>query len=76
MNVRVRKEEYSALGDFIKTSFVRDQTTITQRFPKLNEEFLTRFTDKLEAIKILDSRHVLTHEQKQLRQACTARPGS
>jgi len=66
MRLRVRKEEYSALGDFIKTSFVRDQATITQRFPKLNSEFLTLFSEKLEAIKVLESRLVLTHEQKSL----------
>src|SRR5947207_13672891 len=62
--MRPRKEEYATLGDFIRTSFVRDQDAISERFPKLNEEFLTQFTEKLDAIKVLDSRAVLTHEQK------------
>jgi hypothetical protein len=39
MNLKIRKEEYSALGDFVKASFVRDQAAIIARFPKLNAAF-------------------------------------
>ena len=64
MSTKIRHEEHATLGDFIKTSFVRDQDFIMEKFPKLNEDFLTTFTEKLEAIKVLESRQVLTQEQK------------
>ncbi|MEO8515562.1 MAG: hypothetical protein ABI426_02400 [Flavobacterium sp.] len=62
--MRVRKEEYTSLGDFIKNSFDRDQLTIMMRFPKLNETFLAEFTAQLEEVKVLESGLVLTQEQK------------
>ena|GEM_PF-1236537 len=64
MVLKIRKEEYTALGDFIKTSFVRDQAAIMARFPKLNAAFLADFTAKLDAVKVLESGLVLTEEQK------------
>jgi|JI6StandDraft_1071083.scaffolds.fasta_scaffold57675_2 hypothetical protein len=64
MSTRIRKEEYTSLGDFVRASFVRDQATIMARYPKLNAAFLTDFTNKLEAVKSLESELVLTEEQK------------
>lgn len=64
MSIRIRKEEYSSLGDFIKISFVRDQDAIVARYPKLNETFLNLYSAKLEAIKVLESGLVLTEAQK------------
>lgn len=64
MNLKIRKEEYTALGDFIKTSFVRDQAVILSRFAKLNAGFLADFEAKLEEVKTLESGLVLTEEQK------------
>lgn len=64
MTMRVRKEEYTSLGDFIKKSFSRDLSAIVIRFPKLNEAFLADFITKLEEVKILESGLVLTQEQK------------
>ena len=64
MSTKIRHEEYAAIGDFIKTSFVRDQSVIMKRYPKLNDKFLATYNEKLEAIKTLESREVLTHEQK------------
>ena len=64
MNLKIRKEEYTALGDFVKASFVRDQAVILVRFTKLNAGFLADFTAKLEEVKILESGLVLTEEQK------------
>ena len=64
MSLRIRKEEYTALGDFVRVSFVRDQAVILSRFTKLNAGFLVDFTAKLEEIKVLESGLVLTEEQK------------
>jgi len=64
MSTRIRKEEYTALGDFVKASFVRDQATIKARYPKMDAAFLAGFTAKLDAIKVLESGLVLTEEQK------------
>ena len=64
MNLKIRKEEYSALGDFVKASFVRDQAAIIARFPKLNAAFLVDFTALLDEVKTLESDLVLTEEQK------------
>jgi hypothetical protein len=64
MSTRVRLEEYTALGDFIKESFERDQSTIVARKPKLDGAFLADFSNKLEAVKVLESGLVLTEEQK------------
>ena len=64
MSTRIRNEEYPALGDFIKVSFVRDQSVIADRFPKLNEIFLAAFTAKLDEVKTLESRIVVTEAQK------------
>jgi hypothetical protein len=61
---RVRKEEYTTLGDFIRTSFVRDQPAILVRFPKMNAAYLTAFTAKLTEVKTLESGLVLTEQQK------------
>ena len=61
---RVRKEEYTTLGDFIRTSFVRDQAAILVRFPKMNAAYLTAFTAKLTEVKTLESGLVLTEQQK------------
>ena len=63
MSLRIRKEEYTALGDFVRVSFVRDQAVILSRFTKLNAGFLVDFTAKLEEIKVLESGLVLTEEQ-------------
>lgn len=64
MRTRVKKEEMSTLGDFIRVSFVRDQTALALRFPKMNAAFLNEFTEKLEAIKVMESAWVMTQEQK------------
>lgn len=62
--LRIRKEEYSALGDFISVSFERDLATISARFPKVNAAFRAAFMAKLEQIKTLESGITLTEEQK------------
>lgn len=64
MSTRIRKEEYTSLGDFVRTSFVRDQAIIMARYPKLNADFLASFTAKLEEIKTLESGLILTESQK------------
>jgi hypothetical protein len=61
---RIRKEEYTSLGDFVRKSFVRDQEVIMTRYPKLNAAFLAEFTAKLEEVKTLESGLVLTEKQK------------
>lgn len=59
----IKREEYTALGDFIKTSFIRDQDAIKVRYPKLNENFLTAFTTKLEQLKVMETADVVSSEQ-------------
>ena len=61
---KLRKEEYTTLGDFIKVSFERDLATITARYPKLNEAYKNQFVAKLEEVKTLESGLMLTEEQK------------
>jgi hypothetical protein len=76
MSTRVRKEEYTTLGDFVKTSFVRDQAVIMTRFPKLNAGFLSNFKEKLDKVKILESGLVLTEEQKAVTASLYAEAGA
>lgn len=64
MSTRIRLEEYTTLGDFIKTSFVRDQAAIALKFPKLNAAFMTAFTAKLAEVKVLESSLVQNEQQK------------
>ena len=52
------------MGDFIKASFERDQSTIVARFPKLDGDFFNGFSAKLEEIKTLESGLVQTEQQK------------
>lgn len=61
---RVRKEEYSSLGDFIANSFERDQAEIMARYPKLDNIFLNTFKTKLASIKVLESGLVLSDAQR------------
>lgn len=62
--MHIRHEEYATLGDFIKASFIADQAEIMSRYPKLNEAFLTEFSTKLETVKNLTKRGVITQQQK------------
>jgi hypothetical protein len=64
MALSIKLEEYSALGDFIKASFINGQAQFTARFPKLDAAFLTEFEAKLQEIKTLESTLVITTEQK------------
>ena len=64
MSTRIRKEEYTALGDFILPSFERDQAMIVAQFHKFDNVFLTAFTTKLAFVKQLESSLVMTDEQK------------
>ncbi len=64
MSTRIRKEEYTTLGDFILPSFTRDQATIEASFPKFNAAFLEAFTAKLNYVKELEASLVLSDEQK------------
>jgi hypothetical protein len=66
MSTSIKKEEYSTLGDFLLTSFQRDQPVIMERYPKLNGDYLARFTTKLDFIKQLESSLVLTESQKEI----------
>lgn len=63
-SLKLRKEEYSTLGDFISVSLERDLATISVRFPKVNEAFKDAFTAKLNEIKTLESGLNLTEDQK------------
>lgn len=64
MAFTIKLEEYAALGDFIKASFVNDQAQFVTHFPKLDVGFLAQFEAKLQEIKTLESALLLTTEQK------------
>lgn len=64
MSSRIRKEEYTTLGDFILPSFERDHSQIMAKYPKLDNAFLTNFKDKLAFVKRLESKIVLGEKQK------------
>ena len=66
MKTQLRREEYTALGDFMLPSFVRDQATIVAMFPKFDTAFLTAFTTKLDFVKQLERSVVKTEEQKKV----------
>jgi hypothetical protein len=66
--MHIKKEEYTAIADFIRKSFERDQSAITVRYPKLNAAFLTAFSAKLEHVKKLESAAVTTKHQKKATQ--------
>ena len=61
---QIRIEEYAPLGDFLMTSFVRDQSAIEVRFPKLNVAYLGAFQNKLALVKALEGSLKLTEDQK------------
>ncbi|MGL2966921.1 hypothetical protein [Flavobacterium sp. XGLA_31] len=61
---QIRFEEYAPLGDFLMTSFVRDQAAIAMRFPKLDAGYVTAFETKLDKVKSLEGTLKLTDEQK------------
>ena len=42
----VRKEEYTALADFMLPSFTRDVALFQERFPKFNAAYLALFNAK------------------------------
>ena len=66
MGFSVRIEEYAPLGDFLMTSYVRDQSAIEVRFPKMDALYLGAFQSKLVEIKALESTLELTEEQKRV----------
>ena len=61
---QIRFEEYAPLGDFLMTSFVRDQAAIEVRFPKLNAGYVAAFQAKLVVVKALEGSLKLTIDQK------------
>ena len=64
MSTRIRKEEFTPLGDFVMTSFTRDLVAISEIFIKLNGAFRALFEAKLEECKGLDAVLVLMEAQK------------
>lgn len=62
--MRIRKEEYTALGDFLLPAFTRDQADIVTQYPKLDAAFLNAFQDKLRFVKRLESSIVITEKQR------------
>lgn len=61
---KIKKEEYTAVADFIRTGFVRDQSAIMVRYPKLDAQFLADFDAKNAEVKVLESGLVVTQAQK------------
>ena len=64
MGLSIRFEEYAPLGDFLMTSFVRDQVGIEVLFSKLNVAYLGAFQAKLVVVKALEGSLKLTEDQK------------
>ncbi|MGH2665662.1 hypothetical protein [Flavobacterium sp.] len=64
MGSKIRREEYTTLGDFILPNFRRDQAAIAVHYPKLNVTYLAAFMAKLEFVKELESKLVLNEQQK------------
>ena len=62
--VKVKKEEYTTLGDFLNQSYGRDLDRIKERYPKLDETYRDEFVSKLGEVKQLESSLQLTEEQK------------
>ena len=60
----VRKEEYTALADFMLPSFTRDLALFQERFPKFNAAYLALFNAKTDFVKELESSIVVTEKQK------------
>lgn len=64
MGTRIRKEEYTTLGDFVMTSYTRDLAVISGKFIKLNAAYKVLFKAKLDECKLLDSVLMFTEVQK------------
>jgi len=64
MNANVKKEEVTALGDFLLTSYTRDFDVIKNRFSTMDAVFKDAFVAKLAFVKQLESSLVLTETQK------------
>ena len=61
---KMRKEEYTALADFILPSFTRDLATFQARFTKFNATYLEQFLAKTAFVKELESSIIVTDQQK------------
>lgn len=59
----IRIEEYVPLAEIVLSNFNRDFSTISARYPKLNNDFLTSFTTKLEAIKVQEKSIVISQQR-------------
>lgn len=64
MSTRIRLEEYTTLGDFIRKSYERDLDIIVVRYPKLGKPYRDSFLAKLAEVKTLEGSLFLTEEQK------------
>lgn len=61
---QIRKEEYTALADFMLPSFTRDLALFQQRFPKFDTAYLQAFIAKNDFVKNLESKLLITEQQK------------
>lgn len=59
----IKLEEYTPLADIILANFTRDAVAIKARYPKLNDAFKASYTAKLEAIKTVEKKFVITQQQ-------------
>lgn len=64
MNLKIKKEEYTALGDFVFASFNRDLPQFEARFVKFNAGFRDVFGQKLNTCKTLNQTLNLVEAQK------------
>jgi hypothetical protein len=64
MSLRLRKEEYAPMSDFIRVSFVNNQPAFLARYPKMDAAYLAEFDAKTKKVKTLESGLVLTEAQK------------
>lgn len=64
MNNKLRKEEYTVAGNFLKTSFANDRADLATRFPEFTPEYQTAFEASIDLVEDLEQGVVLTEEQK------------
>ena len=64
MNNKLRKEEYTVAGNFLKTSFANDRVDLATRFPEFTPEYQTAFEASIDLVEDLEQGVVLTGEQK------------
>ena len=63
-NLRLRREDYPAIGNILLISLKRDINDFTKEYKTINEEFIKELEEKINSLKDIVSYNVLQSNQK------------